>query len=319
MNTFVIPHRFTDKAINDELKKLAQSISFCKSQLLTLPNELSSVTYEIAALRAHENESAERYHRTAPDGWRFVDSEAYEIIKRQYDPLHERKYSIERRISLCASEQVQSETKTRELEALLPLSPVERMEKHYQILLDTKSMASDEKEFSELVEKFREMEGYKNSVALADECKGLAIKTQYDYLVATMKKVSTEAEYLELAKQFKKMGEYENATELTNECVKQCRTVKEEREQQVLEARYQELLAREKKISQEQEYQELAKQFCEMSGYKDTGELARECETRYLALKTQREEQELLAQKTMTRAKWKKGSKKSKKTWLLTS
>jgi uncharacterized protein (TIGR02145 family) len=63
-----------------------------------------------------------------------------------------------------------------EINELLKMTATQRTEKHYQLLLGTKDASSGSKEFSELAKKFREMEGYKDSEALAKECDGVAIE-----------------------------------------------------------------------------------------------------------------------------------------------
>jgi len=112
------------------------------------------------------------------------------------------------------------------------LSPLERTGADYQDFLNRKNTLSDEKDFIELAKKFREMEGYKDSETLADECGNLAIKAKYNNLINLMKKASKEEECQELAEQFNNMKGYNNTVELANECDKKYHALKKRREEQ---------------------------------------------------------------------------------------
>jgi hypothetical protein len=119
-----------------------------------------------------------------------------------------------------------------ELRDLLPFSPFERMEKYYQNLIARKNTTTDEKNFPELAEKFRKMEGYKDTEVLAKECEEMVLKIQYDRLIKAKNKTLTEAEYQNLAEKFRKMNGYKNTTELARECDNQYYMLKENREKQ---------------------------------------------------------------------------------------
>jgi len=163
------------------------------------------------------------------------------------------------------------------IDDLLQKTPVQRVKDHYQSLIDEmRANVANISKLTELVKKFREMEGYKDTEALANEC-------EYSQLAATMNKASTENDYNDLAKRFREMNGYKDTAELAKEC-----------KNKAPEARYNQLVL-EKKILQTnkeyknikewfrenyEKYKDLAKRFREMNGYKDTAELAKECESR---------------------------------------
>jgi uncharacterized protein YgiM (DUF1202 family) len=191
--------------------------------------------------------------------------------------------------------------KIEKVESLLRKKPVQRAEDHYQRLLGEKKAITDEKELPGLVSKLREMEGYKDTEALAKECEGLvlkvvtygrlikamklilALKVQYDRFVKTMNKASTEDDYKEIAKKFRSLNGYENTGELASECDKSA-----------VKAKYNRLVQAKNRASTESEYQDLARQFRGMNGYENTAELASECDNQYNLLKEKRKEQERL-------------------------
>jgi hypothetical protein len=79
------------------------------------------------------------------------------------------------------------------------------------------------------------------------------------------------------------MNGYQDTATLADECEKQYRALKDHREEQ--KRHYDKLLRAKNNALTEEEYQNLAQQFREMAGYKDTAELADECEWQYRKIK----------------------------------
>lgn len=165
----------------------------------------------------------------------------------------------------------------------------------YVKLVQAKNNASTEDEFQNLAKQFRDMNIYENTAELAKECdeKHRVLKehreeqekkereNQYNSLVEAYKKASTEKEFEYLAKQFRNMNgykDYRDTAELARECDRMLKNIQEE--QKRLKT-YNKLIQTKTEISTKEEFQYLAKQFREMNGYKDTIELAKECEATY--------------------------------------
>jgi len=89
-----------------------------------------------------------------------------------------------------------------------------------------------------------------------------------------------------------------NNADYENEAAKKSERERKEAEEarKRMELRYNELIYAKNTASTEREYQDLARQFRAMNGYKNTAELARDCDAQYRALKIQREEQERIEQ-----------------------
>ena len=99
---------------------------------------------------------------------------------------------------------------------------------------------------------------------------------------------TTEDEYLELALKFLEMNGYKNTSELANECETRYQSLKEYREEnerreqeRVRQEQYDRLVQEKERASTAKDYQELAKKYRTMNGYKDSDELANECEAKY--------------------------------------
>jgi len=103
---------------------------------------------------------------------------------------------------------------------------------NYNSLIQEKNNASTEEEYLNLAKKFREMNGYENTVELAKECDNSAVQARFSQLVQAMNRASTEDEYHNLAQKFREMNGYKNSTELASECGNQYRLLKERREEQ---------------------------------------------------------------------------------------
>jgi len=161
----------------------------------------------------------------------------------------------------------------------------------YDKLIERKNSASTEAGYKCVAGQFREMGGYKDTEALAKECESKALKVAYDRLVQAKNRASNDEEYRELAKQFRSMNGYENTEELARECDNKHRVLKQQREEQERQEQYNRLLQAKNEASTEEEYQSFAWQFRRMNGYKNTEELAAECDNQYRIAKERREEQ----------------------------
>ena len=164
-----------------------------------------------------------------------------------------------------------------------------------------RGVPEDEKEAENWFRKAKE-QGHKEAASLLQgiEEKGKELQTQYNRLVQRKDRANTENEYQELAKQFRAMNGYKDTAKLAGECDTQFRTLKDDREEKELEVakqkaqelqeEYEQLLQSKNSATTENEYQELAMQFRAMNGYKDTAELANECDDASEALKQEKEQ-----------------------------
>jgi heme-degrading monooxygenase HmoA len=148
-------------------------------------------------------------------------------------------------------------------------------EAQYNRLLQEKNEASTEREYKTLVKLFKEMNGYKDTEKLANECeenaKAAAVAAEayakYNILLNQKKNATTGEEYETLVIQFKGMNGYKDTEKLANECAGA-----------VEEVRYNQLIKDKNKAITENQYQNLFMQFKNMDGYKDSKKLAKECE-----------------------------------------
>jgi hypothetical protein len=293
----IIPIVFTDRFINDEIAMLSKSLIEIKHELDQLTNSISNAQNEASRCNAEKMKFYDEGVAAAQNIWGTIRVDTSEItsssIYKNLGKSEGRWYDIEtdaRRERIEKSKlKIEYEFKKRNLEALLQKTEEQRTEEHYQQLLNGKNTASNEKEFVELVKKFREMEGYKDTEALATECEGLIFKVWYDRLVNAMKKASTEDVFKDLAKQFREMNDYENTTELANKC-----------DNAAVKVHYNSLVRAKNNASTEEEFRDLAKQFQAMNGYENTAELASECFNQCRALKERREEQERIERERRT-------------------
>jgi len=156
----------------------------------------------------------------------------------------------------------------------------------YNKLIKAKNNAKTEDDFQNLAKQFREL-NYENSKELAKECDNQYNVHKYKRLFQEYEKASTEKEFLRLDAEFRCMNGYENSEELAKKCETRYQELKERREEQERLDNYNKLV-QEKNNASEKQLLDLAKQFRAMNGYKNTEELAKECETRYQELKTER-------------------------------
>jgi hypothetical protein len=175
----------------------------------------------------------------------------------------------------------------------------------YDGLVQEKNRAT-ENDLSNLAKRFREMNGYKNTAELADECdkRYHQLKNareeqeererleQYQQICEATKGATTERDWRLHADQFRAMNGYKNTTKLAEQCDDRSRAAKEQREKRERQEQYQRLCEETKKASTENDWCDLAEHFRAMEGYKNTAELAEQCANRYRQLKERREEQE---------------------------
>lgn len=173
----------------------------------------------------------------------------------------------------------------------------------------------------------KKIEGYEQKI------RDHILQKHYDQLVQATEKASTELVYRSLAEQFRAMDGYKDTAELANECDKRIahlqeigRAEQERREE--LERQEQERIQQEQERKQKEQYlrlgedlktatteedwQKLADQFRKMSGYKNTAELASQCENRAIRRRYARlcKEAELTFRKEdSTEADWRKLAK----------
>ena len=191
-----------------------------------------------------------------------------------------------------------------------------RKDQYDKLVAEKKYRASTEQHFQKLAEEFRKMIPYEDSEKLAGECntKYLELKkkredeakakaererkVRYDGLVQEKNGASTEQQYQKLAADFRAMNGYKDSAKLAEDCDKEYRRLDNKRKQQEAEAerelkeRYDRLVQEKSRASTEQQFQKLAAGFLAMNGYKDTAELAVDCNTEYIRLKNDREERE---------------------------
>ena len=179
-------------------------------------------------------------------------------------------------------------------------------QEQYDKLVVRKNRAT-EKELPDLANDFRSMNGYKDTVELADECdeqyrvlkeqrEERLRQEQYDRLIEEKNRAS-ELDLLELARRFREMDGYKDTAELAYECGEQYRALKEQREEEERiererQEQYVQLTRTMTAATTESEYRELAEQFRAMAGYRNTAKLAEVYDSKYRTLKENRELQE---------------------------
>jgi len=107
------------------------------------------------------------------------------------------------------------------------------IERRYERLLQAKSKASTEETYKKLAQQFRDpdMNGYRDSVVLADECEGLALELHYYQLLqAKNRAFNSEKDYKKLFQQFRDMNGYRDTAEIASDCENRHRMLKEARE-----------------------------------------------------------------------------------------
>jgi len=172
---------------------------------------------------------------------------------------------------LC--KELEAKQKQREAEKERERREEQERQEQYDQLIQAKNKASTEGEYQELAEKFREMDGYKDTAQLADECDN-------QYRVLKERREKQERERVERERLQREYEEQERKR-------KEKEQIEQERQKQ-----YDLLLLIKDIATTEKKYYELAEKFRAMNGYKDAAELADECDNQYRVLKEQREKEE---------------------------
>jgi VIT1/CCC1 family predicted Fe2+/Mn2+ transporter len=305
----VIPKRFTDRFINDEITELLKSIEKCQLNIESLGRAKDNYADQVRRLENNiqrEKDTTSRINRDSgfPESFRTdADMIMINSYNKQLNDATTGRYKAEDSIREEREKQAGYKIKQRELDVLLQKTEVQRAEEHYQSLLAEKRTANNVDKLTALEKKFREMEGYADTAELASECGNLAKQIQdreererreanerraaqqkeekYQLLLKNKNKASSEKEYRDLAIEFRLMNGYKDTTGLASEC-----------DDRAVEAKYNMLIEAKNRASTEQEFQSLARQFQVMNGDKNTAELASECYERYNECKKQRIEVE---------------------------
>jgi alpha-tubulin suppressor-like RCC1 family protein len=125
--------------------------------------------------------------------------------------------------------------------------------------------------------------------------------SQYSNLLRKMESASSESKLQALIKGFRAMKGYKDSSALGDECQKRLNEMVAERQRQEekeKEETYAALLARKQDSLNEEQLEQLARDFHNMNGYKDTKALAQECEEQLQQVIEERNRQEALARET---------------------
>ena len=278
----VIPKRFTDEYLEDQKSSLEEKIYDLEEKIEKLKEKIQEAgdkrkechdeiynglqlelrdAREQVAVGRHNQQSTDNFSkwRSHEKNWqKRVDELIYAIqqAENKADKFENDRENMKKIIEEKKGGITMAKTKLRETEILLPKTPAQRMEKHYQTLLENISISTSIDKLIELAKQFREMEGYKNTEILG-----------YNQLIQAKSKSSSEDDFLRLSKQFKEMNGYENSEVLATEC-----------KDIALKIHYEQLVQAKAKASSEADFIKIAKQFRDMKGYKNTNELAIECD-----------------------------------------
>jgi hypothetical protein len=283
-----IPKMFTDATLEyerSELKTKLRDISKsrgdaenginvykeCRNRLKT---EL--IQYELQHREAIRQEIAE-WPGLIPTGSIY----SYDVKWRREEiyELNDKITSLSKEVEQYKRDSAKYSARLEDIDELLKMTATQRAEKHYQLLLGTKdarSKSANSREFSDLARKFREMEGYKDTEALAREC---------DELADNERRKEEEQRRREEEEQRKREEEQRRRDEERRK-----REAEEYRMEQ--EEKYKKLLERKNNAKTEEEYQDLAREFQYLGYYKDSKTLADECEKKYQSLVDIRREEE---------------------------
>ena len=282
--------RAIDKSVQEALCKPTVDVVFLKQLetalpiLINLEKEITFLDPKLSMSYKNKIEQAIDYIASE-----MSISEVNDTYKQLLDLLSKNKQAF-------IDEEKEEQRKRKEQEILeQEQRKAQEQKDRYNKLLQEYKNASTEQEYLTLAVQFRTMNGYENTTELADECANQhrvlkeareeqermrveqERKDKYNRLVQEKNNASTESEFQNLAKEFRAMNGYENTEELAKECDSALKYIKEEQKRQTT---YNKLVQAKNEISKKEEFQYLAKQFREMNGYKDTEELAKECEIR---------------------------------------
>ena len=278
----VIPKRFTDEYLEDQKNSLEEKIYSLEEKIEKLKEQIQEAgdkrkecmdeirnglqpelrdAKEQVAVGRHNQQSTDDFFKwkSHEKNWqKRVDALINAIYQAESEAerLERDRENMKQTIEEKKGEITTAKSNLKEAEMLLQKTPVQRMEKHYQALLNKISVSTSIDKLIELAKQFREMEGYKDTEVLG-----------YEQLIQAKSKASSEEDFLRLAKQFRETNGYENSEALAAEC-----------KDLALKAHYEQLLMTKNKASNEADFIKLAKQFRDMKGYKNTNELAIECD-----------------------------------------
>jgi len=271
-----IPQRFTDEFVNGEIARLEKEIANCDAEIAEWERKVKHLE---ETLLYERRQNYEEYHPFYKGSKKFI-AEA-----------PERERNMQQRIKEYKDKKAKYEAEKQEIDQLVDISCLYRMDVYYNRFVEDMQKASTEDEFKSLAEQFRSLEGYKDSAELADKCGKLVIKAKYDKLVQEKNKAATEEKYRELSKQFRDMGGYENTAQLADECDKLADECVKQKEREK-KARYDAMVQEKNNAPSEARYGYLAQGFREMGNYENAVQLASECDKQMNILKKQRKEQE---------------------------
>jgi len=295
-----IPQKFTDESIKGELARLEKEIADCDAEIAKWEKEANACQYLASYSDNNKKKITDdlRSMFTFNDGYTANDiskmareREDYRMYENDAGNLWKKMYKALDHVKENKDKKAEYEAKKQEIEPLAGIPCLDRVDNHYNYFVQAMQKEATEDEYKKIAEQFRLLEGYKDSVELADKCGKLVIKARYKKLILEKKEVATEEKYRELSKQFRKMGSYENSAQLADECDKladECVRLKEREKK----ARYDALVQEKNNASSEDKYKQLAKEFREMGNYENAAQLANECYKQSSVLKNQREEQE---------------------------
>ena len=260
MSKTVIPKMFTDGHLETEKRNLERDMANCEKCSTELDYEIQNCNDRINSTYGMMKELARHYLTNG-----YSTDEAYRQAKQEFghDKLEQQEKQLQAQRDRIREEARSTiHTCVAEIEyinSLLQIKPKARMEKYYSMLLsDYKSASLDEEKLVDLASCFREMEGYRDTTELAKEC---------------------ELQVLEIKERRKREKEEQERRE-------------EEEQERIRQEQYDRLVQEKDRATAEYEYQVISMKFWEMHGYKNSAELAKECEAQYNILKERREKQE---------------------------
>ncbi|GBU22939.1 hypothetical protein R80B4_02852 [Fibrobacteres bacterium R8-0-B4] len=154
------------------------------------------------------------------------------------------------------------------------------VEARYKQLLLEKEAASTEEEWQDLANRFWKISYYKDGEALAEYCDTKALEVCYKQLILKKEAASTEYEYQYLGEQFDVMVGYKDSRDLARVCYHAAKEARCRRAEQERSKQYDRIVQKMELASTERELQDVAEQFREMNGYKDTAKVATMCDNK---------------------------------------
>ena len=238
---------YSDREIHDEIEKLENNIAYYTRELTSLPNEVAIAQNKIDEMNHRTSNYVDQCHQRGIYGFETIRThDEYKFYDKERDDAFQRRSNAEININKYTKNKLTDERKRIELLGLLPLSLEQRKQIFYERFIDEKKAAFEKKEIEKLSD---------------------------------------------IADQFIKMGAYKNSAELAEECKACIRIIQQQIEDEKARKRarelrehYNELIQSKENASTESDYKNLAEQFRVMKGYKNTAELADECDKQYRTL-----------------------------------